>query len=154
MSGTGCKFCCFFRPPCFFAFRPLLMTKGPTVGPNGFEENRCRLLRNHAGDRMQILLFFRPPCFFAFRPLLSTEGPIVGPNGFEKNRCRLLRAYVGGRMQIVLLFFDLFVFYFPAPLNYQGADIRTARIRSKPISVGMAKPKGGEKRAIDPRGPR
>ena len=41
-------------------------------------------------------------------------------------------------MQILLLFVGLLVFYFPAPLNYQGAGIRTERFRREPMSA----PKG------------
>ena len=41
-------------------------------------------------------------------------------------------------MQILLLFFRALLFSIRAPLNYQGADIRTERFRSKPISA----PKG------------
>ena len=57
-----------FSGPFFFQFGPLLITKGPIPGPNCFVQNRYRLPRNWAGDRMQIILFFRPPYLSVFGP--------------------------------------------------------------------------------------
>ena len=69
-----------------------------------------------------VLLPMAPPL-----ATLPSQGADIGSLGIGPGiECKLLSC------------FRLLIFQFPAPLNYQGADIRTEGFRSKPISA----PKG------------